>query len=154
MEPSRCRAFLAAAEHGSFARAAEELNYTTSGVSQLVAALEKELGFALFTRKKKGVELNAEGKQMLPTVRAFVQQERSIYQVAAEIRGLSVGGDRDCLLFKHFNALAPTGDQAVPNGLPEYTNQAHGRYPAGGGTVAGGIESRHWFPELWERTCL
>lgn len=91
MEPSRCRAFLAAAEHGSFARAAEELNYTTSGVSQLVAALEKELGFALFTRKKKGVELNAAGKQMLPSVRAFVQQERSIYQVAAEIRGLSVG---------------------------------------------------------------
>ncbi len=91
MELSRCRAFLAAVDHGSFTGAAEELNYTPSGVSQLVAALEKELGFSLFIRKKKGVELTAEGKQMLPSVRAFVQQERSVCQTAAEIRGLSVG---------------------------------------------------------------
>lgn len=91
MEPSRCKAFLAAADQGSFAKAAEELNYTPSGVSQLVAALEKEFGFPLFIRKKKGVDLTAEGKQMLPAVRTFVQQERSIYQAAADIRGLSVG---------------------------------------------------------------
>ena len=88
MEPSRCKAFLAAADQGSFAKAAEELNYTPSGVSQLVAALEKEFGFPLFIRKKKGVDLTTEGKQMLPAVRTFVQQERSIYQAAADIRGL------------------------------------------------------------------
>ena len=91
MDLSRYKAFLAATDHGSFTKAAEELHYTTSGVSQLVASLENELSFALFTRMKKGVELTAEGKQMLPVIRGFVQQESSIFQVAAEIRGLSVG---------------------------------------------------------------
>lgn len=91
MEIARCKAFLASTDHGSFTRAAEELNYTPSGVSQLVAALEKELGFPLFIRRKKGVELTAEGKQILPAIRAFVQQESGVYQMAAEIRGLSVG---------------------------------------------------------------
>ncbi len=91
MEIARCKAFLAAADRGSLTRAAEELNYTPSGVSQLVAALEKEFGFPLFIRRKKGVELTAEGKQILPSIRAFVQQERNVYQIAAEIRGLSVG---------------------------------------------------------------
>ena len=41
METARCRAFLAAAETGSFSRAAEALRYTPSGVNQLVSALEK-----------------------------------------------------------------------------------------------------------------
>lgn len=91
MEIARCKAFLASADHGSITKAAEELNYTPSGVSQLVAAFEKELGFPLFIRKKKGVELTAEGKQILPSIRAFVQQEGNVYQMAAEIRGLSVG---------------------------------------------------------------
>ena len=50
METARCRAFLAAAETGSFSRAAEMLRYTPSGVNQLVTALEKEIGFSLFSR--------------------------------------------------------------------------------------------------------
>lgn len=57
METARCKAFLAAAQTGSFTRAAEQLNYTPSGVSQLVSALEKDFGFPLFLRGKKGVVL-------------------------------------------------------------------------------------------------
>lgn len=38
MESARCKAFLAAVEHGSLSKAAEALNYTPSGVSQLVTA--------------------------------------------------------------------------------------------------------------------
>ena len=41
METARCRAFVAAAETGSFSKAAEALSYTPSGVNQLVTALEK-----------------------------------------------------------------------------------------------------------------
>ena len=41
METARCRAFLAAAETGSFSKAAEALSYTPSGVNQLVSALER-----------------------------------------------------------------------------------------------------------------
>lgn len=52
METARCRAFLAAAETGSFSKAAEALSYTPSGVNQLVTALEKELGFPVFRRTR------------------------------------------------------------------------------------------------------
>ena len=38
METSRCRAFVTAADSGSFTRAAEILGYSPSGVSQLVNA--------------------------------------------------------------------------------------------------------------------
>ena len=47
MDTARYKAFLAAVETGSFAAAAKQLDYTVSGVSQLVAALEKEVGFPL-----------------------------------------------------------------------------------------------------------
>lgn len=71
--------------------AAERLNYTPSGVSQLVGALEAELGFALLYRDKRGVRLTPCGEQLLPAVRDFLQQEQRLHQLAAEINGLSVG---------------------------------------------------------------
>ena len=42
METARCRAFVVAADTGSFSKAAEALSYTPSGVNQLVTALENE----------------------------------------------------------------------------------------------------------------
>ena len=50
METARCKAFLRAAEAGSLTAAAEALGYTPSGVSQLVSALENELGLKLLER--------------------------------------------------------------------------------------------------------
>ena len=91
MESSRCKAFLAAAETGSLSRAAEKLNYTASGVSQLISAMESDFGFPLLKRTSKGVSLTLEGEQMLPAVRAFVQQENRIYELAANINGLDIG---------------------------------------------------------------
>ncbi len=44
MDTARYRAFLAAVDTGSFTRAAEVLNYSTSGVSQLIQSLEQDLG--------------------------------------------------------------------------------------------------------------
>ena len=91
MESARCKAFVAAADTGSFSRAAEQLNYTPSGVSQLVAALEKELNVVLLRRNKKGVSLTPSGEMILPAARALLLQENSLFQMAAEINGLSVG---------------------------------------------------------------
>ena len=91
METARCKAFLYSAETGSFSRAAEKLNYTPSGVSQLVSAMEEDMGFPLLHRSRKGVRLTESGEKLLPAVRNFLQQEARIYQIAGEIRGLSVG---------------------------------------------------------------
>ena len=91
MDTARCRAFVAAAKSGSFSKAAEELNYTTSAVSQLITALEEALEVTLFFRSRKGVTLTADGERMYPVIYNFVRQEDLIWQTAADIRGLLVG---------------------------------------------------------------
>ena len=91
METARCRAFVEAARCGSFTGAAEKLGYTTSAVSQLITALEEDLGITLFHRSRKGVSLTADGERMHTVLYNFVRQEDQIYQSAEQIRGVLVG---------------------------------------------------------------
>ena len=91
MESARCKAFMYAADTGSFTKAAERLNYTPTGVSQLVGALENETGLTLLRRTRKGVTLTPDGEILLPAVREFLEKENRIYELAAEVKGLLVG---------------------------------------------------------------
>ena len=91
MDTARCRAFLAAAELGTFTKAAEKLGYTPSGVSQLVNALENDLGLKLLIRERTGVKLSEDGARFLSVVRQIVKEEETLYQMAAETQGLLVG---------------------------------------------------------------
>ena len=91
METARCRAFLTAAESGSFSRAAELLGYTPSGVSQLVSSLENELGVSLLSRSKRGVALTPSGESLLPAAREMLRQEQRLREQAAELKGLAMG---------------------------------------------------------------
>ena len=91
MDTAKCRAFVASVETGSFSRAAERLNYTPSGISQLVTSLEKDLGVPLLLRSQKGVVPTENGRRMLPAVRELLLQENRIHQLAAEMNGLLVG---------------------------------------------------------------
>ena len=91
METARCRAFLAAADTGSFSKAAELLSYTPSGVSQLVSALEADIGYPLLRRTNKGVTVTAEGSTLIPAIREFLNCEDNIYQLAADTNGLLIG---------------------------------------------------------------
>ena len=59
------RAFHFVAQHQSFARAAEKLFMTPSGVSVLIRELERQLGFRLFDRTTRQVELTAYGNELL-----------------------------------------------------------------------------------------
>jgi LysR family transcriptional regulator, glycine cleavage system transcriptional activator len=63
------RAFEAAARHGSFTRAAEELCVTQGAVSQQVKSLELDLAAKLFHRAPGGLELTESGRDYLGTVR-------------------------------------------------------------------------------------
>ena len=56
-QKDRYEIFLKVCETGSFSKAAEALNYTQSGISQMMAGLEEELGVQLFARVKRGVSL-------------------------------------------------------------------------------------------------
>lgn len=91
MENSRYRAFLASVETGSFSKAAEQINYTPSGVCQLVNALEKEFGFQILTRGRHGVKPTSEGEMVLDVIRDMLHQEERLTQLSADINGLAVG---------------------------------------------------------------
>ena len=60
------RAFVAAARHLSFTRAADELAVTPAAVSQQVKLLEAQLGARLFERRSRALVLTAEGAALLP----------------------------------------------------------------------------------------
>lgn len=91
MESARCKAFIESVERGSFRAAAEALGYTPSAVSQLVAALEKELGLTLLVRSKKGVKVTSEGAKLAPIVRSYLAREKEMYELASEMQGVSIG---------------------------------------------------------------
>ena len=91
MESARCKAFIESVERGSFRAAADALGYTPSAVSQLVAALEKELGLTLLIRSKKGVTMTSEGAKLAPIVRSYLAREKEMYELASEMQGISVG---------------------------------------------------------------
>lgn len=90
METSRYRAFIKAVDLGSFSKAAKELAYTPSGVSQLISALEKDVGFSVLERTRSGVKPTENGKRILPIARAIIQEEDRLFQMSAELKGLSV----------------------------------------------------------------
>lgn len=91
MESSRCRAFVRAVSLGSLTAAAKSLGYTTSGVSQLINALEDDLGIPLLIRNRKGVTPTEEGKLIYQAANAYLAREDEIYQIASEIKGMVVG---------------------------------------------------------------
>ena len=91
MSVSKYQMFLKTVECGSFSRAAEELNFTQSGVSHAVQALEDELGITLLSRNRGGVVLTADGRALLPRVEALCAAHHALMQSAADLKGLDAG---------------------------------------------------------------
>ncbi len=75
--------FEAAARHGNFTRAAEELDVTQSAVSRQIQLLEDHLGTSLFQRHSRGLALTEEGKRLQ---RAVAMGLEHIANVSADIR--------------------------------------------------------------------
>lgn len=82
---NRYEIFLKVCETGSFTKAAEALNYTQSGISQMMAGLEEELGVHLFARAKKGGVLTDNGQRLIPCIREMVNQQEKLRQAAFNI---------------------------------------------------------------------
>lgn len=62
------KVFAVSARHLSFTRAAEELHVTTGAVSQQIKQLEERLGFKLFRRLPRRLELTDEGQRLAGVV--------------------------------------------------------------------------------------
>ena len=67
------RYLLAAADHGSFRKAAFSLNVQESSVSRRIRDLEDQLGASLFQRHPGGVDLTLAGKRYLRRIRIALQ---------------------------------------------------------------------------------
>ncbi len=91
MSVNKYQMFVKTVECGSFSRAAEELNFTQSGVSHAVQALEDELGVTLLSRNRGGVVLTADGRALLPQVEALCAAHHALMQSAADLKGLDAG---------------------------------------------------------------
>lgn len=72
MELRNLRTFLAAADRGSYQRAAEALGYTQSTVTVQIRQLEEELGVPLFQREGRRMALTEAGRQALPQARELL----------------------------------------------------------------------------------
>lgn len=91
LELDKYRAFVCAVETGSLSAAADKLQYTPSGVSRMIAALEEEKGFSLLFRNHNGVSLTQEGKKILPAVRDLLHAEENCNQISEQIKGIETG---------------------------------------------------------------
>src|SRR5580698_5126562 len=68
------RAFRLVAQHRNFTRAAEALFITPSGLSVLIRELESRVGFRLFDRTTRHVELTPHGRQLLVVIQQSLQE--------------------------------------------------------------------------------
>ncbi|MBR5597358.1 MAG: LysR family transcriptional regulator [Lachnospiraceae bacterium] len=109
----------AVADMGSFYKAAEVLGLTPSAVSHSIAALEKELGFAVLVRNKSGVTLTNYGEQLLPFVNVVLNSDESLQQEISELNGLKKGKVK----LGVFSSICT-------NWLPDILNSFQGKYPA------------------------
>lgn len=87
---NRARAFLVTAEEGSFSAAARALGSTQPTIGRQVAALEDELGVALFERVGNHMELTAAGLELVDHVR---QMGDAAMRVSLAATGQSTGID-------------------------------------------------------------
>ncbi len=101
-------------EAGTLTAAAEQLGYSQSGLTRMLNTIEAELGFPLFLRGRHGVCLTAEGKLILPHIKALLVEQRRLMQCAAEIRNLDIG----LITIGTFNSISA---QWLPSIIKEFT---------------------------------
>ena len=78
------RGFVAVADAGGFAEAAEQLFTTQSTVSKQIQSLEKELGVTLFDRTGRRAALSPAGRALLPHARRLLREEQALRAAAAQ----------------------------------------------------------------------
>lgn len=83
--------FEAAARHGSFKTAAEELNVTAGAVSHQIKALEQIVGIRLFQRLHRGVGLTPHGEALADVMhRSLLEITTTVEQISKAEDDLSV----------------------------------------------------------------
>jgi DNA-binding transcriptional LysR family regulator len=87
LEFREIRYALSVAKERSFTKAATRLNISQSAVSEQVKLLEDEIGFALFRRTPRGIEVTERGRTFLYEAERVVGDVLSLSDVARRLRG-------------------------------------------------------------------
>ena len=123
--------FISAAECLNFTRAAKECFITQTAMSQHIANMEKELGFQLFIRNNRNVELTVAGKDFYEQVKNIVH---SYDHAVRHSQNLSTGSEGSISViisssidglafmprFRYFKAHHPTISLTVRISAPRY----------------------------------
>ena len=78
MDSKKFEILMAAAEMGSLSKASERVGYTQSGLTHMMDALEREVGFPLLQRNHSGIQLTQQGAQLMPAIREFLQASANL----------------------------------------------------------------------------
>lgn len=118
MDTRQLEYFVTVAQERSFTQAAARLNAVQSTVSAGVAALEKELRYAVLLRSTRRVELTPEGAQLLPIAERILADEQ---------RMRAIGGNPVASLSGRirFGTLTSLGWLDIPGRLGDF----HRRHP-------------------------
>lgn len=82
------RAFLILSEHDSFTQAAKRFNLSQPAFSTIIASLEDEIGYRLFDRDTRKVELNANGIHFIDIARRLIlDYDEAINEITARSSG-------------------------------------------------------------------
>ncbi|CAN7253954.1 LysR family transcriptional regulator [Acidovorax sp. LjRoot129] len=89
--PRQLEAFVTVAELRSFAATADRLALTPSAVSQLVGELEDALGFKLFERSTRRVDITSAGREFLASAESVLKHLRMAQSAASDVRNRAAG---------------------------------------------------------------
>lgn len=78
MDSKKLEILMTAADLGSFTKASEVVGYTQSGLTHMMDALEKEVGFPLLQRSHNGISLTEQGLQLMPAIREFLRANANL----------------------------------------------------------------------------
>lgn len=78
MDSKKLEILMTAADLGSFTKASEVVGYTQSGLTHMMDALEREIGFPLLQRSHNGIQLTEQGAQLMPAIREFLQANANL----------------------------------------------------------------------------
>lgn len=132
---SKLHTFESAARHCSFALAAEELSISPSAVSHRINDLEQELGFKLFSRFHRKIELTGEGQRVFWAIKMSLEH---MNQEILEIKNQRLSGSltvysrpsiAQCWLvpkLSHFTQLHPSINLNILTGNENVNFHGHG----------------------------
>ena len=112
------RHFVALAEHGHFARAADAVHLSQPALSRSIQALESSLGCVLVDRHPRGISLTAHGRLVLEHARRLLAGSRALSNAVSQLGNLGSGELR-------LGAGPYTAARLVPQALGRFAE----RYP-------------------------